>query len=453
MFTAEAADELILGPRQAQYCVDGGDGGDGFDVEGEYAAGTESAQNCGPALPDFVVDCIDDAVTKAALVAFCLHHNLKMICSLAAGGKSDPTRLRIGDLGDPMRDPLARKLRATLRKDKVWSFLDNGASKDGGRRHVNRKGVLPVGSGISCVYSTQNPVCPLEPLTQEQREEGAHAFGAIENMRVRVMPVLGTVPALFGLAAASFVLCELSKTKAFEPLATRKVSLKTIRKVRERLRRREVDVYGVDRDEPLNVSEDDVAFVLEHVWRLRCAYTGIHMEGSRAKRMVLARWDRSVAPDGVRNLVLMTEGAGEAHDRATEVTGTVPGRLLGGDDDEAGEEEEGEEENGRRGQNVPTLEVLRFVQRAVMMGAVNEYEFTRIKWPAEGGGVVGSASSAAGGAVMAEGDGVVARLAGREGVRLVVCLLGLLLIANTNAWSGEVVSAAVAIMVAEFLSR
>ena len=105
-----------------------------------------------------------------------------------------------------------------------------------------------------------------------EREEGAHAFGAIENMRVRVMPVLGTVPALFGLAAASFVLCELSKTKAFEPLATRKVSLKTIRKVRERLRRREVDVYGVDRDEPLNVSEDDVAFVLEHVWRLRCAY-------------------------------------------------------------------------------------------------------------------------------------------------------------------------------------
>ena len=63
----------------------------------------------------------------------------------------------------------------------------------------------------------------------------------------------------------------------------------------------------------------------------------------------------------------------------------------------------------------------------------------------------GSPSSTAG-AFSAEGR-VVARLAGREGVRLVVCLLGLLLIANTNAWSGEVVSAAVAIMVAEFLSR
>ena len=54
------------------------------------------------------------------------------------------------------------------------------------------------------------------------------------------------------------------------------------------------------------------------------------------------------------------------------------------------------------------------------------------------------------GAFTAEG-GVVARLAGREGVRLVVCLLALLLIANTNAWSGKVVSAA--IMVAEFPSR
>ena len=180
------AEELILGPRQAQYQH----GNDGRGA----AAVDESEQEHDR--PDFVVDCIDDAVTKAALVAFCLHNDIRMICSLAAGGKSDPTRLRIGDLGDPMRDPLARKLRATLRKDQVWSYLDNGASKDGGRRHVNRKGVLPLGSGIPCVYSTQNPVCPLEPLTREQREEGAHAFGAVENMRVRVMPVLGTVPAL-----------------------------------------------------------------------------------------------------------------------------------------------------------------------------------------------------------------------------------------------------------------
>ena len=170
MFTAEASAELILGPRQAQYCCSDGDlfhydvfhDESAAEDQDEGAASTESAAEERPSsptlVPDFVVDCIDDATTKAALVAFCLHHNIKMICALAAGGKSDPTRLRIGDLGDPMRDPLARKLRATLRKDEVWSFLDNGASKDGGRRHVNRKGVLPLGSGISCVYSTQNPV-------------------------------------------------------------------------------------------------------------------------------------------------------------------------------------------------------------------------------------------------------------------------------------------------------
>ena len=55
MFTAEAAEELILGPRQAQYQH----GNDGRGA----AAVDESEQEHDR--PDFVVDCIDDAVTKA----------------------------------------------------------------------------------------------------------------------------------------------------------------------------------------------------------------------------------------------------------------------------------------------------------------------------------------------------------------------------------------------------
>ena len=436
MFTADAAEELVLGPPPQQ-----------LDAQEEVREDPDGTlDDDGSQCPDYVVDCIDDAVTKAALVAFCLRKGIRMICSLAAGGKSDPTRLRIGDLGDPMRDPLARKLRATLRKSGVWSFLDDGASVDGGRRHVNRKGVLPSGSGISCVYSTQNPVCPLEPLTKEQRDQGAHQFGAIENMRVRVMPVLGTVPALFGLAAASFVLCELSKTKDFEPLATRKVSMKTIRKVRERLKRRETDVYGVERGSPLNVSEDDVAYVLEHVWRLRCAYTGIHMEGSRAKKMVLCRWDRSLAPDGVRNLVLLTEGAADAHEKATELTGTVPGRLLSRKNEEDGDGDE-EVGSGRGEDDGPSLEVLRFVQKAVVMGSMSEYDFPRVKYP-DGSGMEAIVRN---GTVDAESP--LGRFASREAVRLLVCLAGFAWIAVANSWSGPVMLAVVAILVAEFVSR
>ena len=310
--------------------------------------------------PDYVIDCIDDATTKAALVAFCMAKRLPMICSLAAGGKSDPTRIRIGDLSDPMRDPLAKKLRTVLRTNGVWNWLDKPGegNNDGGRKHTNVTGTLPTETAIKVVYSTQSPVCPLEPLTQEQREEGASNFGAVENMRVRVMPVLGTIPALFGMAAASFVLCELGQ-KQFTPLASRKMSSKTVRKVRDRLKRHEYIVHGVD-EKNFKVSEDDVAYLMEHVWHMRCAYSGVHMEGSRAKKVILQRWDISL-PASVTNLVLLTEQTGKIHDRMTNRTGNVPDTSKKADE--------------------PSDEVLAFAARAVKYSVLSqEYSMKRVKF-------------------------------------------------------------------------
>lgn len=43
-------------------------------------------------------------------------------------------------------------------------------------------------------------------------------FGVLENFRIRVLPVLGTMPAIFGQSAAAFVLCELAG-KPFVPCA------------------------------------------------------------------------------------------------------------------------------------------------------------------------------------------------------------------------------------------
>jgi tRNA A37 threonylcarbamoyladenosine dehydratase len=332
MFTEEGAEELLLG---------------------------------GGRRPDYVIDAIDDAATKAALVTFCITHHLPMICSLAAGGKSDPTRIRIGDLSDPMRDPLARKLRTVLRMNGVWEWLDKPGSgeNDGGRKHTNVTGVLPRGTAIKVVYSGQSPVCPLEPLTEEQRQEGASNYGAVEHFRVRVMPVLGTVPALFGMSAASFVLCELGEKK-FEPLASRKMSSKTVRKVRDRLKRHEYEKYGV-KDIDLKVSEDDVAYLMEHVWHMRCTYTGIHMEGSRAKKVVLRRWDVS-RPALVTNLILLTEQSAAVHERMTERTGSLPIRS------EMEEEDDDDE---------PSDEVLAFTARAVQYCVTaREYDFERVKW-------------------------------------------------------------------------
>ena len=37
-----------------------------------------------------------------------------------------------------------------------------------------------------------------------------HALQVVPNFRVRTIPVLGTTPAIFGMAAASYILCQLA---------------------------------------------------------------------------------------------------------------------------------------------------------------------------------------------------------------------------------------------------
>lgn len=264
-----------------------------------------------------------------------------------------------------MRDPLARKLRTVLRLKNVWSWIDTPGqgTNEGGRKLTNVTGTLPKETNIKVCYSTQSPVCPLEPLTQEQREEGANNFGAIENMRVRVMPVLGTVPALFGMAMSSFVLCEIGN-KTFAPLASRKMSKKTVHKVREKLKRHEFNRHQIEGD-AFNVSEDDVAYLMEHVWHMRCAYTGIHMEGSRAKKVILQRYDIS-KPASVTNLILLTEKSAKIHDQMTLRTGNKPDIM----------ENETDKED-----NEPSTEVMQFVAKAIQHTLTSEeYNMQRIRF-------------------------------------------------------------------------
>jgi tRNA A37 threonylcarbamoyladenosine dehydratase len=97
--------------------------------------------------PTFVVDCIDDLKTKAELIAFCLQNQLPVLTSLGAGGKADPTRLRIAPLSDCINDPLAQKLKWRIKKFNVLA------------------------EDVMSVFSIEKPVCNLLPLDDEQREK------------------------------------------------------------------------------------------------------------------------------------------------------------------------------------------------------------------------------------------------------------------------------------------
>lgn len=94
--------------------------------------------------PDYVLDCIDDPNTKAELLVFCHRRGLRVLSSLGAGAKADPTALLLGDISQvacaylPLAllsldsfhsphledDPLGRKMRTKLKEQGITSGID-----------------------------------------------------------------------------------------------------------------------------------------------------------------------------------------------------------------------------------------------------------------------------------------------------------------------------------------
>lgn len=89
--------------------------------------------------PIVILDCVDDMNAKLAIALHCRFNKLKLVCAGGAGGKIDPSQIRVGDLRDSYQDPLLAKLRNKLRHEKGI----NSALKEK--------------FGIKCVYSTEPP--------------------------------------------------------------------------------------------------------------------------------------------------------------------------------------------------------------------------------------------------------------------------------------------------------
>lgn len=87
--------------------------------------------------PDLVLDCTDDVQAKIALILWCRRRRIPLIVSGAAGGKRDPSQLRIEDLARTERDPLLAKIRKRLRHE--FGFPDKLREK----------------FGITCIYSNE----------------------------------------------------------------------------------------------------------------------------------------------------------------------------------------------------------------------------------------------------------------------------------------------------------
>ncbi len=129
---------------------------------------------------DWVLDCIDNARVKAAMIAWCRAHRRRIVTVGAAGGQMDPTRVRVSDLRRTEQDALLARTRRILRQQA--GFPTNP------RRSF----------GVPAVWSDE-PVRVLENCTTDSSLNCA-GFGAC-------MPVT----AAFGLAAAAHVLRDLAE--------------------------------------------------------------------------------------------------------------------------------------------------------------------------------------------------------------------------------------------------
>ncbi|WFD37015.1 hypothetical protein MCUN1_003907 [Malassezia cuniculi] len=158
--------------------------------------------------PTYVVDAIDNLSTKVELLRYCYTHDLRVFASMGAGAKADPSRIQISDISTTAEDPLARTVRRELRALGIPPVPPTGAE-------------APRTWSIPCVYSTEKSDTRLLPLDESEVEKGdVNELAAFEDFRVRILPVLGPLPAMFGLAAATYIICDIAGHE-MEPLAVK----------------------------------------------------------------------------------------------------------------------------------------------------------------------------------------------------------------------------------------
>jgi tRNA A37 threonylcarbamoyladenosine dehydratase len=140
--------------------------------------------------PDVVIDAIDNVAAKLHLIATCVRERLRLVTSMGAAARTDPTRVRAADLSETRRDPFARELRKLLRKKHGLDCT----------RRV----------GVVAVYSEEDPIAPVS-LAYDAADEGFRCVcpGGDNGKhdcghRNRIEGSTAFVPSVFGMTAAAW---------------------------------------------------------------------------------------------------------------------------------------------------------------------------------------------------------------------------------------------------------
>lgn len=121
---------------------------------------------------DYVVDAIDSITPKLTFIKAAYAKGLKLVSSMGAGAKLDPTQLRVTDISKTYNCPFAQQIRKQLKMAGIYK-------------------------GIKVVFSPEEPIKESLMLTDGKNFKKS-AYGTISYL-----------PATFGAVAASVVIRDL----------------------------------------------------------------------------------------------------------------------------------------------------------------------------------------------------------------------------------------------------
>ncbi|KAG0749955.1 hypothetical protein G6F57_000010 [Rhizopus arrhizus] len=213
--------------------------------------------------PDFVVDTLSYVKDKILLAKYCKERHIKIISSMSAGGKADPTQIQLTDISHSAQDPLARMYRRQLRKFKI--------DRD-----------LPV------VYSIEKSL----------------NFGRVPDFDTRSLPVLGPIASMFGMSLTTYIILQLAGFNAYE-LPQNKGRDGVYSRIQKELAGKEEFTFG-NKTDLLDVN--DIAYIFEEIWQGKSAFSN-----SQDRALVMTRWDRS-KPSSLTNTILVTKEEAKKHE-------------------------------------------------------------------------------------------------------------------------------------------
>jgi tRNA threonylcarbamoyladenosine dehydratase len=137
--------------------------------------------------PDVIIDAIDNVTAKMHLIATCVRERLRLVSTMGAAARLDPTMVRTADLSETRICPFARDLRKSLRKKH-------------GLDCTQRTGVL-------AVYSEEAPIAPHALGYDDGGFQcvcpgGTNGKNDCDNKN-RIEGSVAFVPSVFGMTAAA----------------------------------------------------------------------------------------------------------------------------------------------------------------------------------------------------------------------------------------------------------